>query len=81
MPEYVDMSPEGDPLPIRAFSKISRNYREKGSFIIDFITLIPFYQILSNINPHIMQVYIIKVLRLYNSIEYFNVSVIMKAVK
>jgi phosphatidylglycerophosphate synthase len=79
--EYTDMSPDGDPMPIRDLSKIARNYRDNGSFYIDFITILPIYHLSKGFHYHFKATNSIKVLRLYNSLKFFNVVAIMKALK
>ena len=79
--EYTNMSPDGDPMPIRDLPKIARNYRDNGSFWIDFITLLPLYRVTIDFHLHFKATNIVKVLRLYNCLKYFNVVTIMKALK
>ena len=79
--EYVYMGPDGDPQPIRDLSKIAKNYRDNGSFYIDFITLLPLYHITKDFDDHWKIVNLIKVARLYLSLKHFNVTEILKGIK
>lgn len=79
--EYSDTSPDGDPLPVRDLAKIAKNYMDKGSFVIDFVTILPLYHITKSLHKFAKFINVIKIARLYLSLKHFNVTEIMKRIK
>ena len=77
----TDYTPEGEHLPVRELSKISKRYLQSSSFIFDSITLIPFAIILRGLGSQVKLFYLIKIIRFMKGLNFFDVDLLYRNIK
>ena len=77
----TDYTPEGERVPIRELSKISKRYFFSQKFLLDFLTLIPFQILLKGQGHQVKVLYLIKIIRFLNGIKFFDVDMLYRTIK
>ena len=77
----TDYTPEGERVPIRELSKISKRYLFSQKFVLDFLTLIPFQILLRGQGHQVKVLYLIKIIRFMNGIKFFDVDMLYRTIK
>ena len=77
----TDFTLEGETEPVKNLLKIVKRYLHSWGFIMDIIPIIPFQLIFHNIGKYSKLFFLLKILRMFKGLSFFNVTILFDFIK